>query len=87
MKSGFSDWNQPAGTSNAPTIAVGVLGGVQVHQAAGLLEGRPEQHDEHEQHEDHAQAIDLVVRERLLLAARTSRARGAPPARRRSSPR
>ena len=59
MKSGFSDWNQPVGTRKQPTIAVAVLLGEQVHEAAGLLEGRPEDHDEHEDHEDHAQAVAL----------------------------
>ena len=70
MKSGIERL-EPAGRHQEGShLAVGVLVGEQVHEAAGLLEGRPEDHDEGEDHEDHAQSLALDLRERLLLAAR-----------------
>ena len=64
---------EPAGRhQEGSDLAIGVLVGEQVHEAAGLLEGRPEDHDEGEDHEDHAQAVALDLGERLLRRRPTS---------------
>jgi hypothetical protein len=54
----------------AADFAPRVLLREQVHQAAGLLEGRPEDDDEHEDHEDDPDAVTLDLGERVLDATR-----------------
>ena len=62
---------EPSGRyREASCLPVRVLFREEVHQAAGLLERRPEDHDEREDHEDDAQAIPFDGSQRNLRAAR-----------------